>query len=400
MTSKAQSAQWPSIILAIITTASLGIPAHSAKMDREPPVPLPGLTSAQQTRFEEGRQLFEMPFFPRDGLGPVFNARACEACHHIPSIGGHGPGYRGNIRFVQPGHVGSGILLHDRAVAGGPAEALPENAILSKRRPSTLLGLGLVELIPDGAILANADTDDRDGDGIRGRAAMKDGRLLRFGSQAHIGSVMEFVADALRQEMGLTSPVMGFDQEPAHGPGLIELPFFARGRGIPEPNVTMDTVAKLTDFVSLLAPPVRASETVGQVTRGERLFQELSCARCHVPVFRTSVTPLKRTGEARLISTAALLDREVRVYSDFLLHDMGQTLDDGVALGVARSGEYRTPPLWGVRFRMHQLLHDARANNLEQAIIYHGGEAARARNQFLALPAPDRQAIIEFLKTL
>jgi len=69
-------------------------------------------------------------------------------------------------------------------------------------------------------------------------------------------------------------------------------------------------------------------------------------------------------------------------------------------LGVARSGEYRTPPLWGVRFRMHQLLHDARANNLEQAIIYHGGEAARARNQFLALPAPDRQAIIEFLKTL
>ncbi len=96
----------------------------------------------------------------------------------------------------------------------------------------------------------------------------------------------------------------------------------------------------------------------------------------------------------------ALLNKDIKPYSDFLLHDMGTTLNDGVSLGVARPGEYRTPPLWGLRFRLHQLLHDSRGSNPEQAIIFHGGEAARSRNAFLALSTEDRQAVVEFLKTL
>src|SRR5581483_11594971 len=375
----------------------LGQIAIAAKQDREPPIPLPGLQPAQHVRFDEGRRLFEQAFTPPDGLGPVFNARACENCHHIPSIGGHGPGYRGNIRYVIPGHGDQGVLLHDRAVKGGPSEPLPDNAILSKRRPSTLLGLGLIEMIPDEQILAHADPDDRNGDGIRGRAAMKDGRLLRFGSQAHVGSVFEFVADALRQEMGLTSPVPGFTAETS----TAYMPMLTRMR-VPMPNVSEEVVAGLTDFISLLAPSGRlqGSEHDPSVQRGERLFAQLGCAQCHVPSYRASATTAKRVGADRLISTPALLDREVKAYSDFLLHDMGQTMNDGVALGVAKPGEYRTPPLWGLRFRHNQLMHDTRATNEEQAIIFHGGEAARSRNAFLALHAEDRQAVVDFLKSL
>ncbi|TLY16120.1 MAG: hypothetical protein E6K69_04690 [Nitrospirae bacterium] len=375
-----------------------GLPTTEAKKEHDPPVPLSGLTKEEQARFEEGRQLFEFPFTPRDGLGPIFNARACEACHHIPTIGGHGPGYRGNIRYAEGNQGPAGRLFHERAVPGVSPETLPGNALLSKRRPPTLLGLGLIEAIPEEAILANADPDDKDRDGIRGRASMRDGHVQRFGSQAHVGSLVEFVSDALRQEMGLTSPTAGFDRETSP----IELPIFLQKR-IPEPNVTRETVQKLVDFVALLAPSARDAEFVGeahQVTQGERLFRELACVKCHVPAFRTSAKPFTRMGDSTPVTFAVLLDREIAPYSDFLLHDLGPALNDGVALGVAKPGEYRTPPLWGLRFRMHQLLHDARANNLEQAIIYHGGEAAASRNRFLSLPNEDRQALVEFLKTL
>ena len=383
-------------VIGLLSLLWLGV--TQARENREPPVPLAGLTGADLARFEEGRQLFEFPFTPRDGLGPIFNARACEACHHIPTIGGHGPGYRGNIRYAEGNQGPSGRLFHERAVPGVSPETLPGNALLSKRRPPTLLGLGLIEAIPDEAILANADPDDKDRDGIRGRAAMRDGHVLRFGSQAHVGSLVEFVSDALRQEMGLTSPTAGFDHETSP----IELPIFLQRR-IPEPNVSLETVRKLVDFVALLAPPARDAEFVGeahQVTRGERLFRELACAKCHVPTFRTSAKPFMRLGDSTPVTFAVLLDREVAPYSDFLLHDLGPTLNDGIALGVAKPGEYKTPPLWGLRFRMHQLLHDARANNLDQAIIYHGGEAAASRTRFVSLPNEDRQALIEFLKTL
>jgi len=390
-------------LLLVMALASLGAltlfehRAIQAKEDREPPVPLAGLAAEDQARFEEGRKLFELPFAPREGLGPAFNARACAACHHLPTIGGHGPGYRGNIRYAENGQGPAGKLFHDRSIAGGPAESLPANALLSKRRPPTLLGLGLVEAIPEEAILARADPDDRDGDGIRGRPAMLDGHLLRFGSQSHVGSLVEFVADALRQEMGLTSPLPGFDREP----GSLELPAF-RQKQIPEPNLSVDAIRKIVDFVARLAPPPRDTSLIGdpQVVRGERLFGDLDCAKCHVPAFRTHSSPFTRMGDGATVAVPALLGQGIAPYSDFLLHDLGPSLNDGVALGVAKPSEYRTPPLWGLRSHKNLLLHDGRANSPEQAILYHGGEAARARHRFLNLPAEDRQALVEFLKTL
>ena len=386
--------------LGLLLTGYLLSPALSAppgKKIHTPAVPLPWLNAEEKARFEAGRELFEFPFTSRDGLGPVFNGRTCEACHHTPSIGGHGPGYRANTRYILPSNASTqGLLFHDKSIAKGPAERLPENAILSKRRPGTLMGLGLIEAIPEEALLAHADPDDRDRDGIRGRAAIQDGRLMRFGSQAHVGTLFEFVADARRQEIGLTSPVMGFTTETA----LVDVPKFVHKR-IPQPNLSLDVVNQLVDFIAMLAPPERnaAMVTDGQALRGETLFKQIACATCHVPAYRTITMPINRPMQ-RTPMPAALLNREIHPYSDFLLHDMGSTLNDGISLGVAKPAEYRTPPLWGLRFRLNQLLHDSRGSNPEQAIIFHGGEAARSRNAFLALPAEDRRALLEFLKTL
>lgn len=376
----------------------VGSPSGHAKDDKDPAVPLPELTAREQARFEEGRVLFEFQFSPREGLGPVFNGRTCAACHHAPSIGGNGPGYRSNIRYHERNDPGTDAkLFHDKSISGGPSESIPEGVRLSERKPPTLQGDGLIAAIPEDAIVANEDPDDRDGDGIHGRAARKDGQLLRFGSQSQRGHLFEFVADALLNELGLTSPVPGFDQE------LVPLTsqLLAKLRA-PQPNVTVDLVQKVRDFIALLAPPSRDQEAIGepQVARGERLFGDLACAMCHVPTFKTvsQIPPASKPGD--LQPFPALMDKEIHPFSDFLLHDVGETLDDHVALGVAKSSEYRTPPLWGVRFHQHLLMHDGRAHNFEQAIVFHGGEAARSRNKFLSLPADDRQALIEFLRTL
>lgn len=257
------------IYLGVILSGLLIAPLFAAqreKKEHEPAVSLSWLTTEERARFEVGRQLFEFPFTPRDGLGPSFNGRNCEACHHTPSIGGSGPGYRSNIRYILPSSRSTiGLLFHHKSIAHGPADVLPENAIISKRRPGTLMGLGLIEAVPERALLANADPDDADHDGIRGRAPMKDGRLMRFGSQSHMATLFEFVADALRQEMGMTPAATGFTVETTNG----EFPVFVKRR-VPQPNVSIDVVNKLVDFVSLLAPPERDHAQMGnsQVIRG------------------------------------------------------------------------------------------------------------------------------------
>ena len=296
---------WRSFWLALIMTSLFIAPAFSApqaKKEHDPAVPLAWLTSDEKARFEAGRHLFEFPFTPREGLGPVFNGRNCEACHHIPMIGGSGPGYRGNIRYIVPSSGSTqGVLFHDKSITHGPAEGLPEDAIISKRRPGTLMGLGLIEAIPEEALLVNADPDDKDRDGIRGRPALKDGHVMRFGSQSHVATLFDFVADALRQEMGMTSPVPGFRIETA----TVEVPIFVKPH-IPQPNVSVDVVNKILDFVSLLAPPERDRSEIGEsqvIPRGNNFHPdclcEVSCA--FIPYQRNAHrAPCQRVHDARL----------------------------------------------------------------------------------------------------
>lgn len=383
---------------AIGLMATLGAQEVSAEKTDGPPIPLPGLSSEELGRFEKGLEIFEHRFHPSEGRGPLFNRPSCHNCHEKPTVGGLGPEYRSNILMTIEGSFDEPTLFHERSNRNGPAENIPKGAILSKRRPPFLFGLGLIEAIPDEAILAQADPNDDNGDGIRGRAAMKDGQVMRFGSQAHQGSIFMFVADALLQEIGLTSPVPGFENElPA--PSNVDTSFKF---DIPQPNISVDTVQALTDFITFLAPPSRKTENLNEekVRRGEEIFHQVRCASCHTPFFTTSATPAVDDQLGRNIDSPAILNKEIHPYSDFLLHDLGENLNDEVALGDAEPSEYRTPPLWGLRFQKNQLMHDSRAASIEQAILYHGGEAAKSRSAYLALPQKDRNALREFLRSL
>jgi CxxC motif-containing protein (DUF1111 family) len=386
------------IISVLGASIALNVQPVTAAENDQSPIPVQGLTAEELSRFQNGQELFEHRFLLQEGRGPFFNQTSCHNCHRKPTVGGFGPEYRSNIQVGTRGNPGETNLFHERSNRNGPSEDIPAGSLLSKRRPPFLFGLGLVEAIPEEAIRANEDSDDQDGDGISGRAAFnKDDQVMRFGSQAHQPSIFIFVADALLQEIGLTSPVSGFKDE-LHPP----TPGISKRITIPQPNVTLDTVNALTDFVTFLAPPPVATENLNAewVQRGQVIFHNLRCSTCHTPSFVTSSEPVVDENLGTNITSPALLNQEIFPYSDFLLHDFGPNFNDGVALGVAGPSEYRTPPLWGLRFHKNQLLHDSRAANIEQAILFHSGEAAQSRSQYLALPASDKRALREFLESL
>ncbi len=248
-----------------------------------------------------------------------------------------------------------------------------------------LFGLGLVEAIPDDAILARADPDDKDGDGISGRAGRDaEGHLARFGRKSENPTIESFIAGALLFEMGLTSPI---------NPQEVLLDGKPLPDGVdpaPDPEVDSTSLHRLTDFVRFLAPaaprPAQDAAESALIDRGQKLFSQIGCAACH--------TPSMRTGR----NASRVLDRKtVTLYSDLLLHDMGPELAG--FCGIAASpAEWRTEPLMGLRYRK-EFLHDGRAGDLFEAIRMHGGEAARARDAFQGLDRLTQEALIRFLST-
>jgi CxxC motif-containing protein (DUF1111 family) len=241
-----------------------------------------------------------------------------------------------------------------------------------------LFGAGLIDAISEDAILANADPDDQDGDGISGRANRIKGRVGRFGWKAHEARLEDFAARAMLEEMGVTTPLL---------PEETSLP----GRGAecdatPDPEDDGAELAALTGFLRLLAPlEARASELADR--RGAELFRASGCPGCHVGELPGP------SGNAPGNGTP------VRLFSDLLLHDMGPSLADGIVQGDASGREFRTAPLWGVAQRK-AYLHDGRAPTLNAAIALHDGEAKGARERFLALGMEERQALIAYLETL
>ncbi|BCP67258.1 di-heme oxidoredictase family protein [Thermus thermophilus] len=222
-----------------------------------------------------------------------------------------------------------------------------------------VFGAGLLEKVPEAAILALEDPQDQDGDGISGRAARLEGGLGRFGWKASTTSLLEQSALAYREDMGLSTPL--FPEE---------------GRA----EVSEEELERVTFYVAHLAVP--APRHLPEDLRGKRLFREVGCASCH---------------RERLGGLPA--------YTDLLLHDMGEALADGVAEGAASPAEWRTPPLWGIGLTRKVLgeevyLHDGRAQSLEEAILWHGGEAEEAKRRFMALPKADREVLLRFLRGL
>jgi CxxC motif-containing protein (DUF1111 family) len=359
--------------------AILGARAEAqASVNEDFTQPQPGLTSDQLTTFVAGKAQFEHEFTKKEGLGPLFNARACAACHHEPSVGGTGPRYRSNFDFglqsgggFDPLLGAGGPLLRQQALGGVARQTVPAAAnVFSLRRVAALFGLGLVEAIPDQLILANADPTDVNKDGIKGQAVFTgNGRVQRFGSQAHVASLRAFVLKGFVQELGIT---------PAEAQPL-----------------TLDQVRA---FLLLLAPLPRGAID-NKVLQGEAVFTQLGCASCHVSSFVTAALPFT-TADGEVVNVAALQNQTLHPYSDFLVHDLGPELDDGVSLGAAQSFQYRTAPLWGLRFRLNTLLHDGRGGNLDQALLFHGGEGKAARTAYLALSSHDRGLLEAFLKSL
>lgn len=372
----------------------------------EPGDPLPGLKRSERARFERGREVFEREFTPETGLGPLFNSNSCGECHEDPASGGVGDEIEIHATAFLPG--GAGDAAGGRADAlcdplldqGGPVvqqqvtqalrdalgiteEPVPPRATGTARRTTpAILGFGLLDAVPDETILALADPDDRDADGVSGRPnRFLDGRLGRFGRKAFIPTLREFNDGAFVIEQGITSPAQPAEESVGGKPvppGVDPAP---------DPELSREDLDRADDFVRFLAPPARPAPGLA-ARRGGRLFAAAGCAACHVKHLRT----------AKENPVRALRDREIAAYTDLLLHDMGPDLAD-ICLGLATPSEFRTEPLMGLRLRT-VFLHDGRAASIEEAIRLHAGEAAASRGRFEALSEDERSDLIRFLKSL
>lgn len=367
--------------------------------------PVPGLDQEELGKFQSGLIEFSRDHTLDEGLGPLLNDTNCAACHGFPVVGGSldsiadltfrmgrlkkNGQYDGLERLggepVSKKSISNVLGLSNCVL---PDFQFPKKAqFISSRAGQQLFGEGLIDAITDQAILANADPDDRDGDGISGRGNMvfsahfKDTRLGRFGWKAHMPSLLDFCGDAYIVELGITNP--DFPTDRATKCDFANDPEDIDGR------VTQAFV----DFISFLAPPEpKQLDSSGQ--RGKNTFASLGCVKCHIPKLQTATL-----SENPDISSPILAAQDVFLYSDLLLHDMGPELEDGIATGQATGREWRTQPLWGLSTKRF-FLHDARTSNVDDAIRAHGGEAAKIRDRYLKLSNGDKQDLLKFLNSL
>lgn len=410
-------------------------------------LPIPTLTAARLQRHKLGDSLFSLGFLdgltatptaPNVGLGPLFNNTSCFACHEQNGRG-QPPlaprAYRGMLfrLSVPPIFVddpprpapGFGGQLQNRAIAGFAAEgtvdityervagqfddgtpyelqrptyrivqpyiALPPNVQLSPRIAPQIVGLGLLEAVPDAEILMRTDENDRDDDGISGKANVVFGgitgvrRLGRFGHKASTASLLIQTATAYNEDVGITSPLLPTEncalQHPLCGPH--------------PPDVTLEHVETVAFYTRTLAVPARRDVHETDVRRGAELFARARCSACHTPTLRTASQGVEPE-QANLT---------IHPYTDLLLHDMGADLSDGRPDFRASGNEWRTPPLWGIGLSGFvtghtRFLHDGRARNLEEAVLWHGGEAQSARDFYRKLSKTERDALLKFLSSL
>ena len=375
----------------------------------QPPAgsPLPDLTWGQAQRFIDGRRAYKTPLTAAQGLGPAFNQPSCVACHETPvggwgatSVTHFGNQTQGGFDFLT---ALGGPVLQAQAISVGCREMLPPPSVANhvrRRVTPSVLAFGLVEAIPDAAIIALADPSDSNGDGVSGRVHMVQPlespagpqRAGRFGWKSQIATVLSFSGDAARTEMGLTNAVVPTETAPNGSSAQL-----AQCDLVPEvedvaPEGGRSFVDAVTDFQRFLAPPPQSPRSG---MSGEAIFTQVGCAACHVPSFTTSSDPSVE---------AALRGKVIRPYSDFLLHDMGP-LADGIPDGQALPSEMRTPPLWNLRTRP-VMLHDGSvfqgdfASKVTQAILAHAGEAVASRNAFNALSTDSKNRLIAFLDSL
>ncbi len=403
--------------------------------------PIAKLTDNEQDLFMVGRSFFTIPwvFAPsattaRDGLGPLFNANTCISCHN-----GNGLGETYNAggdisralltKLSRPDgkpvpHYGGQIAVN--GMANVPFEATPtrsiekinvtypdgkkvilhkpsyglknlnygelaDDVIIVQRRAPALVGLGLLSKVSNKEILKHADADDKNKDGISGKPNWLDKEktaLGRFTAKAGSASVLEQTAIAAANDMGLTNPL--FPKELC-GKEQIACQQSPKGRPSVVDGETLDLpatrLAAIAFYLENAQVPVRKLNAIGE--QGKKHFTDIGCSSCHLSQMTT--------GDGISFSP----------YTDLLLHDMGEGLADGRVEALANEREFRTAPLWGLstyaktlKSKTPYYLHDSRATSVEEAILWHGGEAEQSKQLFMQLPENERQSILAFLNQL
>ena len=362
--------------------------------------PLPGITATEFSEFRLGLDDFTEVETAEEGLGPAYNGTSCAVCHNVPTIGGGGvilelrAGYRDSDGAHSGLNPAGDTLIH---LLSTPAHAcqvqMPDDVtVIARRAPIPLFGAGLVEAIPDEALLALEDPVDRDRDGVSGRAAIVvdvasgQRRVGRFGWKAQHATLLAFGADAYRNEMGITNDL--FPQESAFGISAAQMRScdpFPDPEDRRDPHTGRRGIDNFESFMRFLAP-VSRSHVDDNTLAGERIFSAIGCATCHVPRLTTGPS-----------AHPAFNRRSLDLFSDLLLHEIGT--GDGIQQGAAEPAEIRTPALWGLRFR-RPFLHDGSAVTIADAIERHAGEAELARRGFQRLTPDERVRLLTFLRSL
>jgi CxxC motif-containing protein (DUF1111 family) len=439
---------------------------RKAATDGGPPPTLPGTSPNELPYFQDGETRFvtvevvsgALAQGQGNGLGPRFNSNQCSSCHAQPFVGGSSPAVNtlfgvanaegatnqmpwfealnGPVRearfvttngvpdggvhnlFVVTGRSDAGscnIAQPSFLPAGNPVTGQGGNRNIVFRIPTPTLGAGLIEAIPDSAILANqqANQSAKHHFGVSGHAnaiqggttnmSANDGTITRFGWKAQNKSLLMFSGEAYNVEMGISNQLFPQERdETANCQGAQATPndtsnFPPPGAPVVTTSILSDIEA-FADFMRLLAAPVPAAPTPS-TQHGNELFASIGCALCHTPSMHTAVAVASGSYQ---VPSQALSNQPVPLFSDLLVHHMGMGLADGITQGQAGPDEFRTAPLWGVGQRVY-FLHDGRTSNMVQAILDHassGSEANQVVQNFQSLSTPDQQDLINFLRSL
>jgi len=413
--------------------------------------PAPNLNMRQRAAFFTGIAFFNSPWIvapatarARDGLGPLFNASSCDACHNGAGRGRppEQPGERPVSLVMQFGSSTSGPhgepvgdpryggALNPFSIDGVPAEgtvriehrdihgqfadgepytlsaptyhfeqlaygALPPDTIFSPRIAPAIFGSGLLDAIPEAQILERADPHDSDGDGIAGRPnrvwdrAVKRTVIGRLGWKANQPDVAHQTAAAFSSEIGMTTTLL-----PQETCTEAQTECRAAPNG-GSPEIDDKTFQHIVDYQQMLGVPKRRDLDSPEVKQGAQLFITAGCEACHRASFITGEIP----------GQPWLSKQRIHPFSDLLLHDMGPGLADGRRDFEASGSQWRTQPLWGLGLLATvnghtRLLHDGRARNVNEAILWHGGEAQRAQQSYVKMSKAEREALLRFIDSL
>jgi CxxC motif-containing protein (DUF1111 family) len=407
--------------------------------------PIDGLSARDQRVHDLGDQTFESKFVAPpapvfSGLGPIFNNVSCINCHRndgggLPITGSATAGMlmrisqAGTDAFGGPLEVsGYGLQVQDQAIFGVTPEAgigityteipftYPDGTVVNLRHPEyqllnpyipitvpymlsprlapRLVGMGLLEKVPESTILSFVDAGDQDGDGITGKANYvydpytKKTEIGRFGLKANAPTLLLQIAMAYQQDMGVTT--YATPEESSWGQEQFHSVIDADQRELADTMLNY-----VTFYVKTLAVPARRNVTDPDVKAGSVLFNQVNCAACHRSTMITGTEP----------NVPQLSGQRIHPYTDLLLHDMGEGLADNRPDFLASGTEWRTQPLWGLGLMQKTTgtayyLHDGRARTIEEAILWHGGEAQKSRDAFAQLDQQQRAQLIKFLNSL